>query len=983
MLPFIVRRLLPAAASLLFAATAAAQSGSLTGRITTRDAGRPLDNARVTVAEGARVVGVATSGESGQYTLPNIAAGTYTVSVSRIGFRLQRFPGTVVRSGQATTVNAGLEEVPTQLNAVVTSVSRRQEKALDAPASVAVISTEAIERRPSITVADHVRGTPGVDVSAGGIAQSNIVARGFNNAFSGSLLTLQDYRFAGVPSLRVNVPFLATGTNEDIDRIELLLGPASALYGPNSSAGVLHVITKSPFTSQGTTLTIDGGERSVFRGGIRHAGAVGGKFGYKVSGEYFTGDDWHYNDPGEPDSVSRRLTDGAAPVRVANQRDFLTQRYAGEARIDWRPRDGMELVSTYGLAHINNAVELTGANGAAQIRNWSMQTLQQRFRWNRFFGQVFANLSNAGNADSLSSTGTFLLRTGGPIVDLSRVVAGQLQHGASFGPLDLVYGLDYIWTNPRTGGTINGANEERDNVTEQGGYVQGRYQMTKRLELLTALRLDQTNVIKGTFVSPRAALQWKPEPNSTARLVYNRAFSTPGNFSFFLDLPQGRNAFSSLVGTVRSGLGAAGALVPGAPFNYDVIANGNPPKAGFQYDRSCTGAGFGSFCMRSSLLGSNAPVAASAAAAFPALATAMTPALRAVLAASLTGSLGATGAGIAANAIMTRLSTATPTNAQISTRATLDVAGTLLRGVPGVQPAAVRDLGALGAAFNDTYEIGYKGLSSSGKLSFDVSSWYQRRGDVAVTAALATPTVLFGSPTELGTYIGGQAAAALAGSGLPLTPLQIQTIAGNIAPSLAAAMAPLPLGTVTFNNASIVSNGNLRATYQRLDKIVEVFGTDIGLSYALSDKFSLDGTASVVSNIIFVDVQVGPQPFALNAPGAKGSLTSRYSNAETGWGGEVRYRYTNAFPVNSGVYVSGQPLVTTGTVVGRDANYTYNPVPVNNLFDVGISKRFGGTTRRALTWSLNVTNLFDRRVPTFAGTPAIGRLAMSRISATF
>ena len=95
--------------------------------------------------------------------------------------------------------------------------------------------------------------------------QANIVSRGFNNAFSTSMLMLQDYRFAGVPSLRVNVPFLFTGTGEDIDRIEVLQGPASALYGPNSGAGVLHVITKSPFSSRGTSISLDGGERSMAR----------------------------------------------------------------------------------------------------------------------------------------------------------------------------------------------------------------------------------------------------------------------------------------------------------------------------------------------------------------------------------------------------------------------------------------------------------------------------------------------------------------------------------------------------------------------------------------------------------------------------------------------------------------------------------------------------------------------------------------------
>src|SRR6185436_2388303 len=117
----------------------------------------------------------------------------------------------------------------------------------------------------SLTTTDHLKGTPGLDISQGGIVQSNVVARGFNNIFSGSMLVLQDYRYAAVPSLRVNVPFLFSGTNEDVERIEVLLGPASALYGPNSSAGVLHIITKSPFTSQGGTLTVDGGSRSILR----------------------------------------------------------------------------------------------------------------------------------------------------------------------------------------------------------------------------------------------------------------------------------------------------------------------------------------------------------------------------------------------------------------------------------------------------------------------------------------------------------------------------------------------------------------------------------------------------------------------------------------------------------------------------------------------------------------------------------------------
>jgi iron complex outermembrane receptor protein len=267
----------------------------VTGTVTESRANAPVGGARVQAVSETQVVAATQSRDDGTYRL-TVPAGSYTIVVNRIGYRPGNASVTVTAGGSATA-NVVMAEAVVELNPVVTVASRREEKALDAPASVSVIEVRDIQERPSVTAADHVQGIAGVDVSKGGIAQSNIVARGFNNAFSGSILTLQDYRFAGVPSLRVNVPLLFTSTNEDIERIEVLLGPASALYGPNSSHGVLHVITKSPFTSQGTMLTVDGGTRSLFRGSARHAGLIGDKFGYKLSGEMFRASDFEFQDP--------------------------------------------------------------------------------------------------------------------------------------------------------------------------------------------------------------------------------------------------------------------------------------------------------------------------------------------------------------------------------------------------------------------------------------------------------------------------------------------------------------------------------------------------------------------------------------------------------------------------------------------------------------------------------------------------------------
>ena len=90
-----------------------------------------------------------------------------------------------------------------------------------------VVPQVQVTERPTLTVTDHLKGLAGVDISQGGLVQANVVGRGFNNIFSGATLMLIDNRFASVPSLRVNVPAFFPAANEDIEKIEFVLGPGA------------------------------------------------------------------------------------------------------------------------------------------------------------------------------------------------------------------------------------------------------------------------------------------------------------------------------------------------------------------------------------------------------------------------------------------------------------------------------------------------------------------------------------------------------------------------------------------------------------------------------------------------------------------------------------------------------------------------------------------------------------------------------------
>lgn len=946
-----------------------AQGGAITGKVTDAATGRPIENVQVgALLTGGQQYGAVTAAD-GSYRIANLPNGTYAVTARAIGY--ERKTVSNIRPGQ--TADFALTQATTTLSQTVVTASRsRPEKALDAPAQISVISSERIESTPAVTVTDHLRSTPGVDINRGGIAQANVVARGFNNAFSGSMLMLQDYRFAGVPSLRVNVPFLFTGTNEDIDRMEVLLGPASALYGPNSSNGVLHVITKSPFNSQGTTISLDGGERSVFRTGVRTAQKLNENVAFKLSGEYMQGRDWEYNDRSEPTVFPSTANVPAERRGKANDRDFDLQRFTGEARLDVRPTTNTEAITTLGYTKVGSGIELTGANGSAQIKNWTYLSLQQRFRWNKLFAQVFLNSSNAGNDNAQDASGTYLLRSGQPIVDKSRVAAGQLQHGFDVGKKQtFTYGVDYIWTNPQTGNTINGDNEGRDNVTEYGGYIQSTTRPSKYFEVLLAARGDGNNVIKGQFFSPRAALILKPTENQNVRFTYNRAFSTPANFSFFLDLIQTPN------------VGGSG---------FDIRARGNPPKEGFQFKRDCTGSALGSMCMKSAYTNGGNFTGVSAAAAFPGAIAALSSRLVPAIAGGLQQQgFTAAQAQAVATGMVQFLGTRTPSSADLATRVSYLTAPTT-----PVTAAQIGDISPLAASFNNTYEIGWKGIVAN-KLRFDISAWGQERGDVGTSAALATPNVFFGNPQQLGGYLGQQIGAFLASQPLGLNGQQIQALAGGLATALTPNVAALPVGVVTFANQPTAANA-VYATYLTSAGKIWIRGVDMAVDVSATDRITLDAAFSYQSQNVFNGINGGNNlPLMSNSPLSRGSLGMRYKNDDNGLGFDVRGRFNQAYPVNSGVYATGLsfPLAAgqVGAVPGAqggvglcspapNGTFCYEDVPEAFLLDAQVSKRFNLGAQK-LMWSLNATNLLDNRVRTFPGVPEIGRMIMTRIQYSF
>ena len=235
----------------LMPAALQAQQGTVTGTVTDAESGLGLQDAAIEVlGAGDAQAGGVFSDASGNFSI-SVPAGTYSVIISLLGYETVRIDGVSVDGAATTTIPVQLSSTAFILNPIVVSASRRAEKALEAPARVEIVGQEAIQERAATTAVEHVKGVPGVDIAQSGLAQSNVVARGFNNIFSGALLVLTDNRYGRVPSLRVNAWNFIPLNNLDLERMEVVLGPGAALYGPNSASGVLHMITQSPIDAPG------------------------------------------------------------------------------------------------------------------------------------------------------------------------------------------------------------------------------------------------------------------------------------------------------------------------------------------------------------------------------------------------------------------------------------------------------------------------------------------------------------------------------------------------------------------------------------------------------------------------------------------------------------------------------------------------------------------------------------------------------------
>ncbi len=464
-------------------------------------------------------IGVTTE-NTGHYMIRNVPEGTFTVEVSAVGYKtLTREVN--VRRGRSYEVNFVLEEDYVQIDGVIVSATRSETTRKMSPTLVNVVGMDTYERTNATTVAQGLSFQPGVRVENNcqncGFQQVRI--NGLDGQYTQILIDSRPIFSAlagvyGIEQLPANM----------VDRVEVMRGGGSALFGSSAIAGTINIITKEPVRNSAAishTTTSIAGSPAFHNTTDINASIVSedNKLGLAVFGQNTAKDAWDANGDGftELSKISGQTVGFRGYVKtglyskVTAEYHHLEEFRRGGDNLDLPPHEAMIAEQT---KH--------GINTGGLKFDWFSKDQNHRLN-------VFVSLQHI-DRESYYGAGQDP-NAYGKTTDLTWVGGAQYVYKMGrciFMPSDLTVGLEY--------------NEDylRDNMwgydrfTDQtvriaSAYAQNEWK-NEMWGILVGGRLDKHSLIDGIIFSPRANLRFNPTENINFRASYSYGFRAPQAF---------------------------------------------------------------------------------------------------------------------------------------------------------------------------------------------------------------------------------------------------------------------------------------------------------------------------------------------------------------------------------------------------------------------------------------------------------------------
>lgn len=457
-----------------------------------------------------------TTDATGHYMLKNLPAGDLVLEASMLGYKTEEKKVTT-QADKLLEVNFDLEEDAVALDEVVVSATRNETSKKEAPIIVNVSSTKLFEGTSSATLAEGMNFQPGLRVenNCGNCGTTQLRINGLEGQYSQILIDSRPVfsSLAGVYGLE-QLPVSM------IERVEVIRGGGSALYGSSAIGGVMNIITKEPLRNfaslANTTGVLPGGKTDINTSLNASLVSDDRKAGVYLFGMLKNRDWYDRNGDGFSDIPEiNAQTLGFRGYYRTGDRSRLSAEYH---HIHEFRRGGNLFDRPPHEADIAEQLDHEIDGGGLRFNTFSPN---YKHRWEIFAsGQGIRRASYYGaqkNPDAYGHTN-----------DKTFAIGTQYTYTMDrlwFMPAELTAGIEYNYNDLHDYYmSLDRDFTQQTHVT--GGYLQNEWK-TEKLSLLVGARLDKHNLMEHVVLCPRANIRYSPSEQVGLRVSYSSGYRAP------------------------------------------------------------------------------------------------------------------------------------------------------------------------------------------------------------------------------------------------------------------------------------------------------------------------------------------------------------------------------------------------------------------------------------------------------------------------
>ena len=422
----------------------------------------------------------------------------------------------------AAPANVGAARPEDVFEETVVTASRGAQSPLDAPNSTSVVTAQDIHLSGITKIPELLRHLAGVDIMEVTGAQTEVSLRGFNQRLSNKVLVLVDGRSVYIDLLGATLWSTLSIGVEDIDRIEVVRGPASALYGADAFNGVINIITKRPGEG-GSGVQGGFGDHDTTHASLWASGRDK-DFAWRAAAGYDYLPRWSREVPDGRNDLTLSQTDQNQSSRTERLDLRGTQQLGKDVVIGLGGGLTQGAAELLGIGPLND-IDLTSFTNSDVTAYMNSPHLEARAFWNRTIASFGLNAAPIGQ--SLLPGNANLNVVDGDVQGIVKFSTGKgIDH-------DLRAGVEYRYKD--VDWTYIGApvSENHESLTAQDAVKLGRY-----LGLVGNARVDYDPYLERFIGSPHGTVLVHPTRRSTIRAIVGTAFRTPTFLESYLNLSQ-------------------------------------------------------------------------------------------------------------------------------------------------------------------------------------------------------------------------------------------------------------------------------------------------------------------------------------------------------------------------------------------------------------------------------------------------------------